>query len=572
MFLFQLFRSLLPLHNPLGFGAADFFEFGLAAILLAAFTLARPIEHFARRLATKRLLCVVLLALTAITTRLALLPRHPVPTPKVADEFSHLLVADTLRNFRLANPTHPLHQFFETFFVLQEPTYSSIYPPGQGIALGLGWLIFGLPWAGVVLSTATFCALCYWMLRGWTTPTAALAGGILAVFEFGPLCEWMNGYWGGSLAASAGCLVFGALPRIREGRSSWYAAWLGLGFGVHLLTRPYETVFLGLSIILFFAPTLWRGGTRAAARPAAIAIAALLPAVVVMLLQNKQITGSWTTLPYVLSQYEYGVPVSLTFQNNPAPHRQLTPQQESEYQIQLFMKGPEPETLGKYIARLAYRLRFYRFFLFAPLYLAALAYLGSIRRWRAAWVLLTVAIFAWGTNFFPGFHLHYLAAITCLFLLISVAGLRRIAGISIKASPAGLGAARIIVWLCAGQFVFWYTMHVFNASDISIATRRYESWDGINHQNPERRIAVREELSKTLGKKLVFVRYYPQHLSQDEWVWNAAEIDHARVVWARDLGDEANQEILRYYPDRTAWMLEPDFRPLPRLTEYRPKP
>ena len=84
------------------------------------------------------------------------------------------------------------------------------------LALAFGRMIFGHPWAGVVLSLAAFCSLCYWMLRGWTTPGWALLGGALAVIQFGPLNQWMNSYCGGALPAVAGCLVFGALPRLRE--------------------------------------------------------------------------------------------------------------------------------------------------------------------------------------------------------------------------------------------------------------------------------------------------------------------------------------------------------------------
>ena len=98
--------------------------------------------------------------------------------------------------------------------------------------------------------------------------------------------------------------------------------------------------------------------------------------------------------------------------------------------------------------------------------------------------------------------------------------------------------------------------------------RRYETWDSINHDNPERRIFVNQQLNRVPGKLLVLVRYSPRHIFQDEWVYNRAAIDESRIVWARDLGDAENQPLLRYYPDRTALLLEPDAQP-PNLAPYQ---
>jgi hypothetical protein len=534
----------------LGFSASDFIEF-LVAFVFVAVAWRSWVEPYGRKLAQHRVWCMALLMLLPIALRLALLPQYPIPTPNVSDDFSYVLIADTLRHFRLANPVHPLHQFFETFFVLQEPAYASIFPLGQGLILAIGWTIAGHPWAGVALGIGALCALCYWMLRGWTSPEWALVGGLIAVIEFGPLSQWMNSYWGGGLAACGGCLVFGALPRLREHSRVRYAVLLGLGLGIAWLCRPYETIFLILSVLLYLLPA-W----RSIAKPALWAIAMLLPALALSLAQNKSVTGSWTTLPYQLSQYQYGVPTAFTVEPLATPHRPLTREQQLDYDAQSEAHGPGTDTFGSYWRRWASRIRFYRFFLLAPLWLALPAFLLRLREYRFAWVMATILLFSLGTNLYPYFYTHYIAVLTCLFVLISVVGLERL----------GRGAAQILLLLCAAHFIFWYGLHASRNNDLYAAFTPFESWDAINHGDPEGRIAIRRQLEAAPGQQLVFVRYYPQHQFQ-EWVHNAADIDRARIVWARDLGPEENQKLLRYYPDRTPWLLEPDARP-PRLRPY----
>jgi hypothetical protein len=560
----SLLKALLPNPNPIGFGPADAIELMLAAMLLLAALWGRTwlVPHF-RKLAERPGWCMLLLAALPVALRLLLLSQHPVPAPDVYDEFSHLLQADTLRHFRLANPAHALPQFFETFFVLQDPTYSSIYPVGPGLAMAIGWMIFGLPWAGVLLSVAAFCSLCYWMLRGWTTPAWALAGGLLAVMEFGPLSQWANSYWGGALAAAAGCLVFGSLPRLRGSGRARDAVLLGAGLGLHMLIRQFESIFLILVVILYFLPVL----RKPLVKLAGIAALAALPAVLLTLVQNKMVTGSWTKLPEALSQYQYGVPASLTFEAPQIPHRQLTQQQAMDYKMQLsFHRGPE--TIGSYFQRLEYRVRFYRFFFLPPLYLACIAFFWSLRDYKFVWVACTLAIFALGTNFFPAFQIHYIAAVACLFILVAAKGLRQMSRLRIRGHSAGQEAAALIAILCGAHFLFWYGMHLAEDNEFSLGARRLETWDSINHANPARRIFVAQELEKIPGQLLVFVRYLPRHIFQDEWVYNAADIDGARVVWARDLGAEENEKLLRYYPGRTALVLETDFQ-RPNLSEYR---
>jgi hypothetical protein len=596
-YLFHVFRSFLPLRNPIGFGAADFVELTVAAILVALVVARARLAPAARKLAARTAWSMLVVAVLPVALRLTLLAHDPAPLPSSADDASYLLLGDTLAHGRLSNPPHPLHQFFESTFALQEPRYSSIYPLGQGIFLALGEIVFRQPWAGVLLSEACFCALCYWMLRGWVAPEWALAGGLLAAIQFGPLNSWMNSYWGGAVSGIAGCLVFGALPRLRASYRAQGAVrtrpavLLGAGLGLQLLTRPYESIFLVLSAAVFLLLTL-RGSranpgglfSRALLAPSVALVLAALPAVALTLAQSKAVTGSWTTLPYMLSRDQYGVPTTFTFQPNPVPHRELTPEQQIDYETQSQVHASEAAM--SFPARLAERFRYVRFFLLPPLYVALVfGLMAPVLRKRGSqvetqqssggggsrlsrvlralkenrdtlWAAGTIGLFAVGVTLYPYFHPNYVAAIACLFLLLAVTALARM-------RP---GAARWLFLLAVAHFVFFYSVHASGDEDLFAGVWPYESWDYINHGDLEGRRAIYNRLAETPGKQLVFVRYGALH-SEREWITNPAVIDGARVVWALDLGAADNEKLLRYYPDRTAWLVEPDAVP-PRLTRY----
>jgi hypothetical protein len=547
-YLFHIFRSFVPQNNPIGFGASDMVEFAIAAALFGGLLCWNRVIAFARALAHRTAWCMLAVGALPVVLRLAMLPVTGVPIPSTADDTSYLLLADTLSHFRLANPMHPLHRFFETNFVLQDPTYSSIFPLGQGIALAFGRAIFTHPWAGVLLTEALFCALCYWMLRAWIPPTWALLGGILCVVEFGPLNYWMNTYWGGAVSGIAGCLVFGALPRLREKLRTRDAILLGAGLSLQLLTRPYECVFLfGIAAIFLLIHN------RRAFLPT---ILATLPVVALTLAQNHAVTGHWTTLPYIQSRAQYGVPATFTTQPNATPHIDLSQEQRDDYRAQVEVH--DRESSKSFAGRLADRLPYARFFLLPSLLIALPAFFFARRdnplRW---WAPGAIAVFALAANFYPYFHPHYLAATACLFVLMSLIALRRL-------NPT---VSKVLVLLASAHFVFWYGLHAWGDPQMLASVGQFESFDFVNHGDPEGRLPILNLLRKEPGNQLVFVRFSHDHPLR-EWIFNDADIDRSRVVWALDLSPSDNQLLSASLPNRRLWLVEPDARP-PRIVPYR---
>jgi hypothetical protein len=83
------------------------------------------------------------------------------------------------------------------------------------------------------------------------------------------------------------------------------------------------------------------------------------------------------------------------------------------------------------------------------------------------------------------------------------------------------------------------------------------------------RAEVASELRRRPGQDLVIVRYGPKHDLSNEWVFNAADIDRAPVVWAHDMGPLENRELIEYYRRRRRiWLLEENGVAYHKLSPY----
>jgi len=72
------------------------------------------------------------------------------------------------------------------------------------------------------------------------------------------------------------------------------------------------------------------------------------------------------------------------------------------------------------------------------------------------------------------------------------------------------------------------------------------------------RLTAERKLQALPGKHLIMVRYGDDHNIHDDWVYNGAEIDSAKVIWAREIGPEQDAKLFDYFHKRTVWLVTPD--------------
>lgn len=500
------------------------------------------------------------LCLLWLCCRLAVLTHTGIPHPYIHDELSYLLGADTFAHGRLANPSPPLPSFFETSHILVRPTYASKYPPGQALFLAAGQVLLGSPFYGVLISDVLMLFSMNLMLFAWVSARWARRVSILLALLLSPGMFWTNSYWGGAVAASGGALVLLAAGKSTGHRKSLAATLFAIGILLLFSTRPYEGGVFSLAVLAVFGKRLWQS---ASGKSLSVAAAILLAGFTFSACVNHAVTGNAFELPYLLHAKQYDTTPVFWFQPmKPAPPYSLE-RLTAEY-------GPEGWEAQQYANLHTHRNTFQtwikgltmsveevhiliRFALLLSLVIP-LAWRDS--RYKRAFVISLAVVFALSLE---TFHFdHYCAPAWASFLLmIAVWGekaddLERRSCERNGTKPIGLP---FLVLVAPALLLF-----AFDASQSLRAQTPPQDLAAQRTSTPRdwgrQQFEMIQRLSAQGRASLVFVRYpYPTWNEADEWVYNSANIEAQKVVFAHDLGDQQDSQLLRYFPNRNVYLL-----------------
>jgi hypothetical protein len=269
---------------------------------------------------------------------------------------------------------------------------------------------------------------------------------------------------------------------------------------------------------------------------------------------NFRVTGTPFRMPYMIHEAQYAAaPVFLWMKPQPMPvhlHRVIADAHATA--LRYYYKQ---QTIRGFVAELWVRLLYFKLYLWH--YIPALFLPGLFiavkrdifpRLALVTWVgVVCVTIFQ--TWLLP----HYLAPILPLEIALILFGMIEVEKWTWRGKPSGRFIVRITAFMLCGLSITFFCIS-------RVKHEKYDSWE---YDRP----LVIHRLEKLEGQHLVVVKYQPNHNGFREWVYNGADIDGSKVVFAQDMGAERNARLIDYFQARKLWILDPDASP-PDLQPY----
>jgi hypothetical protein len=386
----------------------------------------------------------------------------------------------------------------------------------------------------------------------------AFLGTLVVILKISVVGFWMNSYMGGAVPAIGGALVIGSLPRLRRPDSRIaHSVMLGLGLVLLMNSRPFEGGILSLATLAYLSPALWR---RIRKNPGYALKMVVLPAgalVTAGLLftgyYSWRVTGSPFRMPYMVNRDTYGWPENLAFL---APKKLTFRHQDlQDMYVKEVSRRDQYHTFTDILASLDTRFFDNWTFLTGPvLTVPFLLFPGLWRSRKLRPLAVFLAIIA-GLNLFQLvlYPYHLGPVIPIIFTFVAAALRQTYVTLARHNRTRGLYFV-VAVAAC----LLLVTAMKQNAELLQIPLAY---WERAAEPHGEPRASIQNWLSARPRPQLVLVRYASSHSPDQEWIYNRADIDHSKVVWARDLGPGQNAKLLHYFSNREAWLLDADEYP-----------
>jgi hypothetical protein len=350
---------------------------------------------------------------------------------------------------------------------------------------------------------------------------------------------------------------------------------MGAGFALLANSRPFESLFFGIPVLCFLLLWIWRNG-RGELRSTLIRFVLPLGLILActlgfMALYFLRTTGNPLVPPYVVNLRTYFVdPVFPWLPLHPAPqyHHEIIRRHYLGFSIQQYEFARNHPVFSTIV-----KLLMLWFFFLGPLLSLPFLALGFALPTntsfkdighKAGFLLIVCAATMLAVCLPVYTNPHYAAPFTCAVYALVVMAMARVRRWNVRTKRHGVALVRAILTFVVVLFAVRIAIPILHLPIANPAAP--QTWASPWFQLLPR-AEVEAKLEHVPGDHLVIVHYGPTHDERQGWISNAADIDHSKIIWAHDMGPEANQNLRKYFADRRAWMVYPDENPI-RLMPY----